>query len=137
MTQREIRTAEDMETAAKFPRGGGAKAALIKGGHMEGDAMDLLLADGKFYWLKEEEFRRKTPQDGLYSVLRHREQARPRHDGAGEAVRSERLRDKGLRLSIHRQGVRSPRSSGRAVPKSGYALERRRRECDIFRNNPT
>ncbi len=60
MTQREIRTAEDMETAAKFLVAEGAKAALIKGGHMEGDAMDLLLADGKFYWLKEERIQTKN-----------------------------------------------------------------------------
>jgi len=45
----EIRSPKDMKLAAAILRGMGAKAVLIKGGHLEGDAIDLLYSDETFY----------------------------------------------------------------------------------------
>ncbi|MDP9172046.1 MAG: bifunctional hydroxymethylpyrimidine kinase/phosphomethylpyrimidine kinase [Acidobacteriota bacterium] len=39
---------DQMRTAAERMAGWGAKAVLIKGGHLEGDAVDVLWADGAF-----------------------------------------------------------------------------------------
>ena len=44
-----IRGIKDMKLAAAILRGMGAKAVLIKGGHLEGDAIDLLYTDEAFY----------------------------------------------------------------------------------------
>lgn len=46
LTGRPVRTAEDMEQAALAIHGLGAKHVLIKGGHLEGDAIDVLF-DGR------------------------------------------------------------------------------------------
>ena len=45
----EIRSLKDMKLAAAILRGMGAKAVLIKGGHLEGDAVDLLYSDETFH----------------------------------------------------------------------------------------
>jgi hydroxymethylpyrimidine kinase/phosphomethylpyrimidine kinase len=42
----EVRTTKDMQEAAKRIRGYGAEAVLVKGGHLEGDPVDILL-DGE------------------------------------------------------------------------------------------
>jgi len=42
----EVRDAEGMERAARAIAGMGPRHVLVKGGHLEGDAMDLLLSDG-------------------------------------------------------------------------------------------
>jgi hydroxymethylpyrimidine kinase/phosphomethylpyrimidine kinase len=44
----EVRTTEEMREAAKRIRGYGAEAVLVKGGHLEGDPVDILL-DGEGY----------------------------------------------------------------------------------------
>jgi hydroxymethylpyrimidine/phosphomethylpyrimidine kinase len=50
-----IRSEEDMRRAAEIITEGGAKNVLIKGGHrLEGGAGDLLLAGGKFAFLRAE-----------------------------------------------------------------------------------
>jgi len=49
LTGMEIETVEDMEEAAKRIRKLGAKAVLVKGGHIEGDAVDVLY-DGFGFW---------------------------------------------------------------------------------------
>ncbi len=49
----EIKTAEDMEKAAKDIGQRFNCAVLLKGGHNLNDANDLLYADGKSYWFKE------------------------------------------------------------------------------------
>jgi hydroxymethylpyrimidine/phosphomethylpyrimidine kinase len=46
LTGMEIRTMEDMRDAACRLRDMGARAVLIKGGHLAGDAIDLLFYDG-------------------------------------------------------------------------------------------
>lgn len=43
----EVRTAPDMERAARAIASLGPRAVLVKGGHLEGDAMDLLWANGR------------------------------------------------------------------------------------------
>jgi len=43
----EVRTPGDMERAARAIASLGASAVLVKGGHLEGDAMDLLWIDGR------------------------------------------------------------------------------------------
>lgn len=48
----EIKTAEDMEKAAKDIGQRFNCAVLLKGGHNSNDANDLLYADGKSYWFK-------------------------------------------------------------------------------------
>jgi hydroxymethylpyrimidine/phosphomethylpyrimidine kinase len=45
----QIRSPKDMKLAAAILRGMGAKAVLIKGGHLEGDAVDLLYSDEAFH----------------------------------------------------------------------------------------
>jgi hydroxymethylpyrimidine kinase/phosphomethylpyrimidine kinase len=44
----EVRTIEEMREAAKRIRGYGAEAVLVKGGHLEGDPVDILI-DGEGY----------------------------------------------------------------------------------------
>ncbi len=44
----EVRTTEEMKEAAKRIRGYGAAAVLIKGGHLEGDPVDILLDESGF-----------------------------------------------------------------------------------------
>jgi hydroxymethylpyrimidine kinase/phosphomethylpyrimidine kinase len=44
----EVRTTEEMKEAAQRIRGYGAEAVLVKGGHLEGDPVDILL-DGEGY----------------------------------------------------------------------------------------
>jgi hydroxymethylpyrimidine kinase/phosphomethylpyrimidine kinase len=44
----EVRTTEEMRESAKRIRGYGAEAVLVKGGHLEGDPVDILL-DGEGY----------------------------------------------------------------------------------------
>ncbi|MCU0228226.1 MAG: bifunctional hydroxymethylpyrimidine kinase/phosphomethylpyrimidine kinase [Bryobacterales bacterium] len=48
LTGLEIRSQEAMREAARAIADMGAKAVLVKGGHLEGDALDLLLWDGAF-----------------------------------------------------------------------------------------
>ncbi len=48
LTGAEITTLSAMREAAQAIRAMGAKAVLIKGGHLDGDAHDLLLCDGSF-----------------------------------------------------------------------------------------
>ena len=48
----EVTTVDSMKEAARRIQGFGAEAVLVKGGHLEGDAIDILLAAGQF-----EEFR--------------------------------------------------------------------------------
>lgn len=45
-----------MQEAARRIVGMGAKAVLVKGGHLEGDAIDVLLADGAFSEFRSERF---------------------------------------------------------------------------------
>lgn len=47
----EIRTREDMERAARRLGEMGAEAVLLKGGHRQEDADDLIFAQGRFTWL--------------------------------------------------------------------------------------
>jgi hydroxymethylpyrimidine/phosphomethylpyrimidine kinase len=49
LTGMEIRTLDDMRRAASRLRELGARAVLIKGGHLEGDATDLLIDGAQFY----------------------------------------------------------------------------------------
>ena len=44
----EVRTTEEMKEAAKHIRGYGAEAVLVKGGHLEGDPVDILLDGSGF-----------------------------------------------------------------------------------------
>ena len=44
-----IQTVDDMKTAAKLIYDMGAKNVLIKGGHLEGDAIDVLFDGTRFY----------------------------------------------------------------------------------------
>ncbi|WP_432651614.1 bifunctional hydroxymethylpyrimidine kinase/phosphomethylpyrimidine kinase [Huintestinicola sp.] len=46
-----IHTPEDMEKAAKFLSNSTNGGVLIKGGHLEGNALDILLYKGKFYYM--------------------------------------------------------------------------------------
>lgn len=46
-----IRSEEDMEKAAKS-LSDNTKSVLIKGGHLEGNALDILLYGGKFYYME-------------------------------------------------------------------------------------
>ncbi len=43
-----VDSVESMKEAARRIQGMGSKAVLVKGGHLEGDAIDVLLADGVF-----------------------------------------------------------------------------------------
>ena len=49
LTGMDIRTLDDMRRAASRLRELGARAVLIKGGHLEGDATDLLIDGAQFY----------------------------------------------------------------------------------------
>ena len=55
-----IRTPEDMERAAKDIFAMGAKNVLIKGGHAEGDALDILFDGEQFYHFREERIHTKN-----------------------------------------------------------------------------
>lgn len=55
-----IRTPEDMERAAKEIFAMGAKNVLIKGGHAEGDALDILFDGEKFYRFCKERIHTKN-----------------------------------------------------------------------------
>jgi len=44
----EVNSVESMKEAARRIQGMGSDAVLVKGGHLEGDAIDVLLADGEF-----------------------------------------------------------------------------------------
>jgi hydroxymethylpyrimidine/phosphomethylpyrimidine kinase len=44
----EVDSVETMREAARIIRGFGPKAVLVKGGHLEGDALDILYFDGTF-----------------------------------------------------------------------------------------
>ena len=48
LTGREVRTPEDMREAAQRIAGLGAGAVLVKGGHLAGDAIDILFKEGEF-----------------------------------------------------------------------------------------
>jgi hydroxymethylpyrimidine/phosphomethylpyrimidine kinase len=49
LTGRDVSTVEAMKEAARIILGFGAGAVLVKGGHLEGDAVDILYADGQFH----------------------------------------------------------------------------------------
>lgn len=49
LTHMEVATLDDMKRAAERLHHAGARNVLIKGGHLKGDAIDLLLADGTFH----------------------------------------------------------------------------------------
>lgn len=51
LTGLEIRSPWEMEEAARRIRGMGAKNVLVKGGHLPGDANDLLLTEEGEFWL--------------------------------------------------------------------------------------
>ncbi len=51
MTGMRIRGPKEMELAARALCGCGIRAVLIKGGHLKGDAVDLLYADGDALWI--------------------------------------------------------------------------------------
>jgi hydroxymethylpyrimidine/phosphomethylpyrimidine kinase len=48
LTGSPVRTPQDMRDAARRIAEGGARAVLVKGGHLEGDALDILLNEGVF-----------------------------------------------------------------------------------------
>lgn len=50
MADMEIHTQADMEEAARKIHAMGCRAVLVKGGHSEGDATDVLFDGGKFYY---------------------------------------------------------------------------------------
>ena len=50
----EVRDLDSMERAARAIAGYGAQAVLVKGGHLEGEAADLLFSGGKVTLLKSE-----------------------------------------------------------------------------------
>jgi hydroxymethylpyrimidine/phosphomethylpyrimidine kinase len=54
LTGREIRTADDMEEAALWIHGFGSKYVYIKGGHLDGDAVDVLFDGQVFTRLQQE-----------------------------------------------------------------------------------
>src|SRR5699024_853504 len=54
LTGRTVRNVEEMRDAAERLCRMGAKAALVKGGHLEGDAVDVLLADGTLHEFRAE-----------------------------------------------------------------------------------
>ena len=56
LTGMTIRTEEEMEKAAFKLRSLGPRNILIKGGHLEGDSVDLLLANGRIHRLQEKRF---------------------------------------------------------------------------------
>ena len=47
----EVSTMAHMREAARAIRDKGARAVLVKGGHLEGEAVDILLADGEYHRL--------------------------------------------------------------------------------------
>ena len=49
----EVRAVGQMREAARILVGAGARAVLIKGGHLEGDAVDVLFNDGAFFEFRE------------------------------------------------------------------------------------
>jgi hydroxymethylpyrimidine/phosphomethylpyrimidine kinase len=48
LTGQPVTTLEDMRTAARCIAGSGARSVLVKGGHLEGDAVDVLYHCGEF-----------------------------------------------------------------------------------------
>ncbi|MCI6677027.1 MAG: bifunctional hydroxymethylpyrimidine kinase/phosphomethylpyrimidine kinase [Clostridiales bacterium] len=52
LAQREVKTKEDMEEAAKIIAAKTNAAILIKGGHLEDTADDLLYIEGTMHWLR-------------------------------------------------------------------------------------
>jgi hydroxymethylpyrimidine/phosphomethylpyrimidine kinase len=50
----EVRTTQEMREAAKRIRGYGAKAVLVKGGHLEGDPVDILLDEEEYTEFRSE-----------------------------------------------------------------------------------
>lgn len=51
-----ITTADDMKEAARIIAGLGARSVLIKGGHREGEALDVLFEDGRFHVFSTDRF---------------------------------------------------------------------------------
>jgi hydroxymethylpyrimidine/phosphomethylpyrimidine kinase len=49
-----VETIDDMKRAADRLCDSGCKASLVKGGHLAGAAVDILLCEGKFYELSAE-----------------------------------------------------------------------------------
>lgn len=60
ITGEKITDVEQMEKAALEICDLGARNVVIKGGHLEGDAVDVLYAKGKFYHLKEKRVQTKN-----------------------------------------------------------------------------
>ncbi len=56
LTGMTIKKEADMEKAAFQLHSMGARNILVKGGHLEGDSVDLLLANGKVYRFREQRF---------------------------------------------------------------------------------
>ena len=56
LTGMTIKTEADMEKAAFHLQSMGPRNILVKGGHLEGDSVDLLLANGKVYRFHEKRF---------------------------------------------------------------------------------
>ena len=54
LTDKEVRTIGSMEEAARCIHGWGPKYVLIKGGHLEGDAIDILFDGARFWRLRSE-----------------------------------------------------------------------------------
>ncbi len=84
LTGREIRTVDDMEEAALQIHGIGAKNVYIKGGHLEGDAVDVLFDGEEFTRFRQERIG-AGPSHGTGCVL---SAAMAAYLARGEAIRS-------------------------------------------------
>ena len=60
ITKSKIKTKEDMEKAAIEISKMGCKSVLIKGGHLEGDALDILYTNNKFYYFNNKRINTKN-----------------------------------------------------------------------------
>jgi hydroxymethylpyrimidine/phosphomethylpyrimidine kinase len=60
LTGMKIRSVEDMEQACRIIRCMGCRAVVVKGGHLEGDATDVLFDGKKFYYFESKRIRTRN-----------------------------------------------------------------------------
>ncbi len=64
LTGIDIKTRADMEKAAVCLKGYGPRNVIVTGGHLEGDALDVLY-DGEFHYLEKQEERGRISRDRM------------------------------------------------------------------------